>query len=302
MKKIISILSLLLLININTKACEICGCGTGNYHIGLLPNFKHRFFGLRYNFQNFKTVLHNDASQFSHDNYTSIEFWTAWNIGKKWQVIAVLPFNIVHQISDDGIVNNNGVGDVAVIGNYKLWQKATVKNNKLISQKLTMGAGIKLPTGKFNVDVLANDVISKSNIQTGSASADFIFNANYNIVIDRFGVNTSASYKINAANKYEYAFGNKFSSSIIGFYSIEKAKINFLPNVGLQFENSEANKLKSEKIEQTGGYLFSTSIGTEVSYKKITIGTNVQLPLTQKFSERQTVSQIKGMVHVSYSF
>ncbi len=302
MKKIIYILTLLLVININANACEICGCGTGNYHIGLLPNFKHRFFGLRYNFQNFKTVLHDDASQFSHDYYKSIEFWTGWNIGKKWQVIAVLPFNIVHQVSDDGIVNNNGIGDVAILGNYKLWQKSSVKNNKLITQKLTLGAGVKLPTGKFNVDVFANDVISKSNIQAGSASADIIFNANYNIVIDRIGVNTSASYKINSFNKYEYAFGNKLSSSLIGFYSIEKNKITFLPNLGLQFEKSEANKLKSEKIEQTGGYLFSTSIGTEVSFKKVTIGTSVQLPLSQNFAERQTVSQFKGMVHVSYSF
>jgi hypothetical protein len=301
-KIITSIISFCLITS--AYACEICGCGTGDYYIGLLPQFNKHFIGLRYQYSSFKTTMQEDASEYSNDRFQSVEVWGGWNIGRKWQVLAIVPFNFIHQQSDDGTSNNSGIGDIAVMGNYKLLDKAsTTVSKKLIKQKLWIGAGIKMATGKFLVDAGDEAPVSLANTQTGSGSTDFILNGSYNFSINNFGINTSCRYKINTANNNQFYFGNKFSAGSFGYYSFKK-KNNFVvtPNAGLLYDNTSASKLGKEKIAMTGGYLLSTAAGLEVNVKKVTIGLNVQLPVSQNFSDNQTSTRLKGMMHVTFGF
>ena len=301
MKKYI-IITLLTFSFINTAlACEICGCGTGNYYIGLLPNFHRHFIGLRYQFSSFKTNMKDDPSQYSKDFFQSIELWGGINMGKRWQLLAMVPVNIIHQASDDGTTNNSGIGDIALIANYKVFEKlSTAKSKQLVTQQLWIGGGIKLATGKFNIDQTNEALVALANTQTGSASTDYLLNAQYNISINKFGVSTGARYKINTANADKYYFGNKLSANSFAYYS-SGSKTIITPNAGFLYEHNNACKLANEKINQTGGYLFSTAAGVEVNCKKISIGCNVQLPLSQNFSDGQTKTNMKGMVHVSFA-
>jgi len=59
MKKIFIAVILFIAVN-SSYACNICGCGGGNTYMGLMPNFKNHFFGLRYNYASFHTQLLND--------------------------------------------------------------------------------------------------------------------------------------------------------------------------------------------------------------------------------------------------
>jgi len=298
MKKIVIAIAFAMLCLNTTRACEICGCGLNNYYIGLLPQFSHKFIGLRYQYRNFHTVMADDASQFSRDYYKTMELWAGWNIGNRWQVIAILPYNYIHQVSDDGVTNNQGIGDIAVMTNYKVFDK---RSKHSVAQQLWLGAGIKLPTGKFNVDATDPALVAVANTQTGSASTDFMLNAMYNIKIKKIGINSSASYKINTSNSDDYSFGNKFSANSFVFYAIAKGQVGIVPNIGVMYETTASNKLVKETVAQTGGHLLSTAAGLELNYRKISVGANVQLPMHQNFSEGQTELKLKGMVHVSFS-
>jgi hypothetical protein len=280
-------------------ACEICGCGVGNYYIGILPQFNHRFFGFRYHINRFHTRLHDDQTQFSNDLYQTAEFWGGINIGSRWQIIGILPYNFNHQVSDEGTNNIRGIGDIAAMVNYKLFST----RSKIFSQQLWIGGGVKLPTGKFSIDNADPDVAAVANNQLGSGSTDFILNAMYDLRSGSNGLATSASYKINGTNKEKYRFGNKASLNAIGYHTIGASeKVSISPNLGLLYEHTEASELQSSKIDLTGGSVLDAMLGTEVSMGKFAVGFNVQLPLAQKFANNQTKQIVKGMVHVSMAF
>lgn len=303
MKKKFIMTALLLSSILTSYACDICGCGTGNYYIGLLPQFNQKFIGVRYQYKYFTSSMKDMPDQFSKDWFQSTELWGGFNIGKKWQVLAILPYQFIHQKTDDGIMNSKGLGDAALMVNYKLFDLAsTTSSKKLITQQLWIGGGIKLPTGKFNADVAAAEIIALANSQVGTGSTDFMLNLSHNLRISQFGLNTSFNYKINGANTDKYKFGNRFSASSFAFYAISKNKTVISPNIGLMYEHSSYNTLQKTRVQETNGYLIAASAGIEFGINKISVGANVQLPVAQNFASGQTKLGSRAMLHVSYSF
>ncbi len=136
------------------KSCPICGCGGGNVYMGLLPDFKYQFIGLRFHTTQYHTQLINDPSQYSTNTYNTVELWGGVRLGKKIQLLAFVPYYMNKQADDDGTFYTHGLGDITVMGQYQVFKSsARVAARKTINQQLWIGGGIKLPTGPFNADM-----------------------------------------------------------------------------------------------------------------------------------------------------
>lgn len=302
MKKI-TLTIFVLSITLSALACPFCGCGVGNFYLGLLPDFQKRFIGIRYQYLPYQTHIAGDASQFSKDYYHTIEVWGGVSLGSKWQIIGFIPYQVNYQNTDDGIKKLNGLSDVSVLANYKVFDKVNMSGGKSTSQQLWIGGGVKLPTGKYNVDPNNPETeLGDVNSQAGTGSVDFLLNSSYNLRFNKIGINTTATYKINTSNNEHYQFGNRFNASSFIFYAA-KIKSTFIsPNVGLMYQYAETNHFQNSKVDLTGGYLAMAAAGVEAGFKKITIGANVQLPFSQNFAAGQTDAKTRMMVHASFSF
>ncbi len=301
-KKIIFSTGLALLLSISMKACPICGCGSGNLYMGLLPEFKYHFIGLRYHYSQYHTQLVSDLSQYSTNYYNSIELWGGMRISKKFQVLAFVPYYINKQQDDDGMMRMKGLGDITVMGQYLVFQSAShLGKHKTLNQQLWVGGGVKLPTGAFNANMLdSNTTVADINSQIGTGSVDFLLNGMYTVSIRNFGVNLSANYKINTVNDQHYKFGNKFTGNLIAFYHTTLGLNTITPNIGLGYENVAINSHQNKNVEFTGSRMVTGIVGVEVDLGKVGVGINGQLPIAQNFAEGQTKMKFNGMMHITY--
>jgi hypothetical protein len=211
MKKILSVL-LILLASFQVKACDICGCSSGNYFLGPTPQFNKNFIGLRYSFRSYHTVLKNDPSQFSRDFYQTTELWAGFKVMERIQVLAFIPYNINQSVTDDGLKMNQGLGDATLIGNVNVLNKRYITTDTLSAmQQVWIGAGVKLPTGRFSPNPA--EPVSSANSQPGSGSLDFLVSASYLAVVDVWGVTGNLTYKINQSAS-GYRFGNRLTASV----------------------------------------------------------------------------------------
>jgi hypothetical protein len=302
MKKII-VAVVMLLVTYCASACPFCGCGGSNIYMGLLPQFRRTFVGVRYNYAQFHTSMLNNPSQFSTNYYNSIEVWGGVNITSKFQVLAFAPYYYNKQVDDDGVTTPSGLGDITLIGQYRLLSSTTfTKKQKVVQQALWLGAGFKLSTGSFNLNLNNPDVsVADVNAELGTGSTDFLLNGMYNIRIENFGINASANYKINTVNSQHYKFGNKLSSNLIAYYRFGIKNLGISPNAGLGYESTAGNVLANKAVRYTGSNSANAIVGVEFTLRKIGLGINAQLPIAQNFAEGQTQMRFKGMAHITFS-
>lgn len=288
----------------SARACPICGCGGGNLYVGLLPDFKYQFIGLRFHASQYHSQLVTDPSQFSTNYYSTIELWGGLRLGKKFQLLAFIPYYRNRQVDDDGTTNTSGLGDITVMGQYQVFKSSGHSSSpNRFNQQLWIGGGIKLPTGPFNANMLdSNTTVADINAQIGTGSTDFLINGMYGLTIRNFGLNLSASYKINTVNDQNYKYGNKFQSNLIASYRLGKKLTTTIPNIGLGYENVAINKLGTKSVQFTGSQILTVIAGVEIDFGRVGVGINGQLPLAQDFAEGQTKMRYNGMMHLTYQF
>lgn len=290
----------------NLQACDICGCGVGSNYIGILPDFTKKIAGFRYRYNSMLTHIGVGGIQSylsKEEFYRTLELYGGWNIGKKFRVMAAIPYSF-NQSNNQGITREkNGLGDISFTGFYQLVNSKKILRNKLLVQSLFIGAGIKLPTGKYNPADKQSTNQNANLFQLGTASLDYSMNAMYDIRLQDIGLNVNASYKLNTANRYNYSYGNKLSTTAQLYYKYRiKNRLLLAPNAGFLFEHSSTDIDNHFKVDMSGGNISCLSLGMEAGVKKVAIGFNWQTPISQNLANGFVKANNRAMLHVSFSF
>lgn len=292
---------------LSVLACDICGCGVGSYYIGILPEYNKRFIGLRYQHKNLQTHLGpqgNTTPLTTDETYQTAELWGGWNFGKKFRALAFVPYNFNKRSSQASLGDKNGLGDIALMGYYNLFTSSTTLSRKLMVQSFWLGAGIKLPTGKYEASERLAVQETPNNFQLGTASTDFTINAAYDVRLNDLGFNVNANYKLNTSNKYEYRYGNKFTTNALFYYKFRLFhKLTLAPNAGLLYETA-AKDVENDKYEMdvSGGYSTAVITGFELAMSKFSLGANYQNVVSQQLANQRAKAGNRLMLHISVPF
>jgi Putative MetA-pathway of phenol degradation len=303
MKKLFTIL-LLSIITGNTYACDICGCGVGSYYTGILPEFSKKIFGLRYRYNSLQTHI-NPGGSTSYlttlEKFNTIDVWAGWTISQKFRLMGYIPLNFNEKTNQGTTINKTGIGDIGIQGFYRVFDIRGSSGKNYIGQSLWMGAGIKLPTGNYQPSQKDETGQSANTFQLGTGSLDFTLNMMYDLRIQDFGINTTASYKINTVNKDEYQYGNKLSSTLQAYYKVRvKKKFTIAPNAGLAYETAAKDHDGKLVADVSGGNILLAIAGAEFTTGKIAIGGNLQSPLSQHLAKGSVKANNRMMIHISF--
>ena len=305
MKKMIIACVFLLMLTDNTFACDICGCGVGGNYIGIMPDFYKHIIGVRCRYNSLLTHIGaGGASTYltTTEKYTTTEIWGGWNIGRKFRIMATIPYSFNSKTANNKTSSKNGLGDITFLGYYNLLNKRSmVFGSKLLTHSLWLGGGVKIPTGKYNPTDKQSGTQNANLFQLGTGSVDYLLNLMYDIRLQDAGLNISGGYKFNSTNKYHYSYGNKFSGSIQAYYKVKvKKDINFAPSIGIAYESSKQDIENKFLVDLSGGAIFSGLVGLEIKYKKISVGGNWQIPVNQNLANGFVKANNRMMAHISF--
>ena len=271
--------------------CDACGCSANGGSMGFSSMLNNNFIGLRYVNQSYTTkegIFNN--SPWIDENFNTIQIWSRIPITKKITLSALVPYHNNNRELVTGKEGISGIGDLTVMEMYTLIQPK-MDSTTNYSHKFQMGAGVKAPTGKYNV---ANNGTLNPSFQLGTGSWDYLLVSEYVVKRKQLGLNTALSYTFKTENKKQYQFGNQLNYGSTVFYLLDFNKIKLVPQLGLAGEVYASNKQVKQDVIGTKGDILFSKFGLEVGKDKFSLGINAMLPINQNL--------IGGNVKANYRF
>ena len=312
------ILAVLLVINSSAKACDICGC-----FMGITPYDNQSSVSLLYRYRTFSgydgqkhpifpngakifpvgnqlnapiTNHEGDASDF--EAYRALELRGRYFLSRRIELNAIVPYSSNSEKYNGNVSSVAGMGDITAYAGYHLLRKL---DQKTVNQRLIVGGGFKLPTGKNDVEN-TQGIRYNTLTQAGTGSTDGFAYFSYLLGYKKAGLNLSTTYKVNGANKEKEGIANSTSSFVNVFYNVGlNAKIRMVPSAQIAYEYSGGEKYRGEKTGEHVMNNLMTGVGLDVFVKNVGVNLAVQ---TKGWAAKDDHPQPAGrlVLGLSYNF
>ncbi len=250
------------------------------------------------------SILENDPRTRSgqawmvHFNYT---------INNKWAVSAILPW--IQQgrntLSEQETVS--AFGDLILLGQYTPWSKK--------ERKITIGLGMKLPSGVQNTRSDRNIVLSP-DMQSGSGTSDFIGRFSFHqshLFTQNLHFQTALNYRLNTTNAHfgdpdringrRFKFGNETTwTNMISYQTVVHTSF-VTPEMGVQFRYTQANQEQGLAANNSGGFWLNYLMGIQLLFKEnYLVRLSSTLPIWQDLEGLQITTDYRIGAQLRYLF
>lgn len=272
------------------KACDICG-GINHLNPYMFPHLSRSYVSLAY-----LRSLYNSTEDGTNSTLVSHTLLLSgqYTINRKVQLTALLPYHFNQTkvgVSSSGI---NGVGDVTLLANYNAVNLKTGAVNHTVS----LGAGVKLPTGKYNVAAIED--LNEEAAKLGTGSLDYLANISYRVSVGNFTAGALAAYKYNTRNNNGYRFGDVLTTNATAVYVINQRDLSLSPYVQVTNEKRYRDAENHVLLNSSGGNALYTGGGLDVSTNKLTVGVNYQAPVHQNLVQGELTAKPKFSARFSF--
>lgn len=310
---------LIILFPFISVSCDVCGINFGVTPIdkksGILLNHRYRL----YSFENASSILPNSASYFlksgpqlpelthtgeehsitesDYDIFRIMDINASYFITDQWEIMIYVPYKVNSIYRSDVMYTVEGIGDLQLIGSYH-FNCDSVTN---VWMRSTIGAGIKLPTGKHDSKYNSNSL--PIPYQAGSGSVDFLLNTNMSVAMESgLGSGINANYKVNLLNDDNNGMSNSFNLEWNAFYKIPiTIDLLLVPKLELYYEYSNGEIKNGEKTnDHTANALFY-GFGLNVYYKRFSMNGSFQIPFSAN-SNSILEDKVKTVLGIGYHF
>ena len=278
--------------------CDACGCSASGGSLGFSSMLSANFVGLRYFPQSYPSrdgIFAN--SPWVAENFNTVQVWSKIPVTDKIQIAALIPYHFHNRALTAGIEEIQGMGDASLIATYSVYE--TQKDSTVFTHHVQIGAGLKLPTGKFEE---ANNVGTvNQSFQLGTGSWDYLFVTEYVIRKKNLGLNSMLNYTVKTENRKQYQFGNQLNYGSTLFYVLDANMIQLVPQVGVAGEVYGTNKQYGQLVPNTAGDVLFSKFGLEAGRNKLSVGVSAMLPINQNLANGNIEAKYRWTFNLNYT-
>jgi len=289
-----------LMVAYTSNACDIYGCGVGNFNPYMFPHLAQKFISVGYNYRYYRSNAHDDLGNemLNKEYYNSISVAGQFTIARRIELMGYLPFQSNTQQGPEGNKSLNKLGDAIFLADYRLVDH--ISPGSKLRQTVVAGGGIKLPTGSYQYEEGSEKEVDNPNFQAGTGSTDFLLNGSHSLRYKKIAMSTGITYRMNTSNKADYRFGNRLLSVVQFKYVKDVRSISVIPNVGFIVEKMNEDKESGVSVDHTGGHNIQATVGLDVNNRKIAAGIYYSKPIKQDLAMGHIQAMPGVNVHVSF--
>ena len=278
--------------------CDACGCSASGGSMGFSSMLNNNFVGLRYFNQSYTSrdgIFAN--SPWIDENFNTLQAWARIPVTEKIQISALIPYHFHERELTAGTEDISGLGDVTIMGLYTLYE--TKSDSAVFTHKVNVGAGIKIPTGKFTE---ANNLGTiNQSFQLGTGSWDYSVVSEYVVNRKDLGLNTTLNYILKTENSKNYQYGDQFNYATTLFYLFDFKSIQLVPQAGVAGEIYQKNRQYNLDVPNTAGDILFGKLGIEAGKDKFSVGINAMLPVKQNLSNGNMEANYRWSINLNYT-
>ncbi|NOQ75009.1 MAG: hypothetical protein GQ574_23550 [Crocinitomix sp.] len=242
------------------------------------------------------------------EKYFTYELRGSFYIREKWKTSVILPMvNNLQQIGDYRRYNITGIGDPIIMESYQVFNTKQDALSGALKQRLSIGAGLKFPLGKTNLEY--TNGIPNLDLQPGTGSWDALVFIAYTVKWKFAGITANVNHKRNGLDAEDYRYGAVTNGTLNLFsdLSFKRFKVRLSTGVYIEHAQMDETALYSNELPfkhyDTGGTVLFGNGKIQVFTDHFTAFLEYQTPLKNSLNGyTQLLTKNKINTGIIYTF